>query len=99
MSGTPATCSWTASSPTPPKIWRRRYGDSSDRLKVSPMEFTGFITAAGFLAAILLVWAQLWIRTYDKRFRESLNVKLGLFWTIYAILLALLAFSYALFYH
>ena len=62
------------------------------------MEFTGFITAAGFLAAILLVWAQLWIRTYDEKFRESLNVRLGLFWTIFAILLALLAFSYALFY-
>jgi hypothetical protein len=62
------------------------------------MEFTGFITAAGFLAAILLVWAQLWIRTYDEKFRESLNVKLGLFWTIFAILLALLAFSYALFF-
>jgi len=48
-----------------------------------------FVTATGFLAAILLVWAELWVGIYKPHLPET--VSLGLIWTYLAVILALTA--------
>ncbi|MBE9513161.1 MAG: hypothetical protein IMY77_03805 [Chloroflexi bacterium] len=68
-----------------------------------------FVTADALLAAILLVWAQLWIqpslqlwvREYGKGEPAeildtfSMNVGIGLVWTYFAVFLALVALAWA----
>lgn len=49
----------------------------------------GFLTASGFLSAILLVWAQLWISSRGNVFDWASS--LGLIWTYIAVLLSLIA--------
>jgi len=51
-----------------------------------------FITAAGLLAAVLLVWAQLWVVTIADR-----NARFGLAWVYIAVALTLLALCWATF--
>lgn len=55
---------------------------------------TPFLTAAGFLAAILLVWAQSWINAYEPPWPET--VYLGLMWTYSAVIVAVLASALAI---
>ena len=57
------------------------------------MPLTPFLTATGFLAAILLVWGQLWISAYPVESRPE-TVYLGLIWTYLAVFVALLAFAW-----
>ncbi len=52
-----------------------------------------FITADALLAAILLVWAQLWVA--PKMELSYLSAGLGLAWTYSAVLLALVALAWA----
>jgi len=49
----------------------------------------GFLTASGFLSAILLVWAQLWISSRGNVFDWASS--LGLIWTYTAVLLSVIA--------
>jgi hypothetical protein len=53
-----------------------------------------FLTASSLLAAVVLVWAQLWERSSQE---ESLKyaVGLGLSWTIMSVLLSLFAMAWA----
>ena len=60
-----------------------------------------FLTATALLAAVLLVWAQLWPnmldpRPYPAESEYPLGVALGLFWIYYALALALGALLWAL---
>jgi len=58
------------------------------------MPLTPFLTAAGLIAAILLVWAQLWISAYTPGV-IPLSAGLGLLWTYIAVIVALTAFAWA----
>lgn len=58
------------------------------------MPLTPFIAATGFLAAILLVWAQSWINIYKPETLPT-TVGLGLMWTYLTVIVALLAFALA----
>jgi hypothetical protein len=58
------------------------------------MPITPFLTATGFLAAILLVWAQSWISIYKPKCLPR-TVGLGLTWTYLTVVVALVAFACA----
>ncbi len=58
------------------------------------IHLTPFLTATGFLAAILLVWAQSWINIYEPPWPET--VYLGLMWTYSAVIVAVLASALAI---
>ncbi|MGA3094078.1 MAG: hypothetical protein ABSD79_01665 [Dehalococcoidales bacterium] len=64
-----------------------------------------FLTADSLLAAVLLVWAQLWIspsiqlwaRDFPRHLPNAINLSagFGLAWTYFAVLLALIALAWA----
>jgi len=58
------------------------------------MPLTTFLTATGFLAAILLVWAQSWLNIYETPCVTA-TVAIGLIWTYLAVVLAMAAFALA----
>ena len=58
------------------------------------MALTSFFTATGFLAAILLVWGQLWANSYKTNTIPD-TVCLGLIWTFLGVTVALVAFALA----
>ena len=58
------------------------------------MPLTPFLVATGFLAAILLVWGQLWVSSYPAEDVPE-TVYLGLIWTYLAVVVALAAFAWA----
>jgi len=54
---------------------------------------TPFLTATGFIAAILLVWAQTWDDMYAVPLPDT--VYIGLIWTYLAVLIDIIAFALA----
>jgi len=58
------------------------------------MLLVSFLTATGFLTAILLVWGQLWLNSYPAEERPT-TVHSGLLWTYLSVLVALIAFCWA----
>ena len=58
------------------------------------MPLMPFLAATGFLAAILLVWGQLWVSTYAIEGVPA-TYYLGLAWTYLAVIVALAAFAWA----
>ena len=57
------------------------------------MPLMPFLVATGFLATILLVWAQSWVSIYQPK-RLPRTVGLGLIWTYLTVFVALVAFAF-----